>query len=552
MFFSTGTKNKFIHAVIHPAPDRNMKLLYIDRGITAEPSEKWTWLPPETDVFLTAETVSDAREIILRELPDLIVSEVELPDGSGIGLLEWIRTEIGEGPAVILYTRSRNFEDARAAVSLKAFDYILKPDPEENLARALRQAVEYSRKTQETENRQVFLQKRDRALEEKFYRALIDGTIPGEDCKIAEMIQRLHLDVSLDLPLCIVLFDQKQIRLMESTAGRLEYERCIKQITTEKYLPYACGYVHTIPVQNHYYLTVFRRSGTLSDSMEGPVMEDCAKSINRAIHRLISAGVNIFFSGSCPMTECKNQVSRLLEMAKRCRALQDAYCTEMPPKIEIANSYSEILKQCYRYLLAANRSGLEQAVNAIFEGIRAHEDYGYYQMETIHAGYKDVLRSVMNIKNINLSTLTNQPVYTMLIRQALNGPDNLRRWIAYINEIIISVIVDMDTGNIPEKVKQFIQAHLEENITRSMLAEHVFLNEDYLSRLFHKSEGISLSQYIISEKIKKAQEWLRDPASSVTEVSMNIGIYNFPYFSQLFKKQTGLSPSEYKKQFSPK
>ena len=102
-----------------------MKLLYIDCGITAEPSEKWPWLPPEIDVFLTAETVSDAREIILRELPDLIVSEVELPDGSGIGLLEWIRTEIGEGPAVILYTRSRNFEDARAAVSLKAFDYIL-------------------------------------------------------------------------------------------------------------------------------------------------------------------------------------------------------------------------------------------------------------------------------------------------------------------------------------------------------------------------------------------------------------------------------------------
>ena len=64
-----------------------MKILYIDRGITAEPSEKWTWLPPETDVFLTAETVSDAREIILRELPDLIVSEVELPDGSGIGNL---------------------------------------------------------------------------------------------------------------------------------------------------------------------------------------------------------------------------------------------------------------------------------------------------------------------------------------------------------------------------------------------------------------------------------------------------------------------------------
>ena len=85
------------------------------------------------------------------------------------------------------------------------------------------------------------------------------------------------------------------------------------------------------------------------------------------------------------------------------------------------------------------------------------------------------------------------------------------------------------------------------SITREELAEVVFLNEDYMSRLFRKQEGISLTQYMTDRKIEKAKELLEVPDITVTMAAEEIGITNFHYFSKIFKREVGISPSEYKR-----
>ena len=524
-----------------------MKLLFVDNEISTYQCRELQQKRAEIETILLAKTVQNAKEMIIQEKPDIIICETDLPDGSGIALLEWIRANIGEKQVVIFYSRNASFSYAQSAIRLNAFDYILKPDQRETLNETIGKAVEHRRKLLDEENQHVYLSKKERALEEKFYRAIIDGTIPGDKQKIEKMIQNLQLEISSDSLLCIVLYDQKQGRKISSSLGKLEYEYCMKSVATETFAPYANGYVHTIPVRDQYYLTMFRRNNGQVPVMDAQVMKGCADKINHAIHKWASTGVNIFYHGFCAMTECKDQVSILLEMAKRCHALENSYCAEMPAKVEIAHIYSKNINLCYQVLLAANRKELAAAIDDIFAEMEAREDYGYYQLEAIYLEYKKMVNAVMDIKNINLAILTNDPSYSTLTRQVVNGPSNLYDWISFINDIIIAIIIDSDTGNIPEKVKSFIQAHIDENITRRMLAEHVFLNEDYLSRLFRKAEGVSLSQYILNVKIAQAKEWLEDPSVSVTEASKKIGISNFSYFSQLFKKQTGFSPSEYRR-----
>jgi two-component system response regulator YesN len=64
--------------------------------------------------------------------------------------------------------------------------------------------------------------------------------------------------------------------------------------------------------------------------------------------------------------------------------------------------------------------------------------------------------------------------------------------------------------------------------------------------LFKKEEGISLTDYIVNVRINKAMEYLRDPQFTVYEVATKTGFNDEKYFSKVFKKKVGVTPTEYK------
>lgn len=79
------------------------------------------------------------------------------------------------------------------------------------------------------------------------------------------------------------------------------------------------------------------------------------------------------------------------------------------------------------------------------------------------------------------------------------------------------------------------------------IAKAVFLNQEYLSRLFKTETGRTLSNYIAWEKIEQAKEMLRSTDIPIGIIAQKTGYTNFSYFSQVFKRSTGLSPLEYRK-----
>lgn len=91
----------------------------------------------------------------------------------------------------------------------------------------------------------------------------------------------------------------------------------------------------------------------------------------------------------------------------------------------------------------------------------------------------------------------------------------------------------------------FINEHLEENINLDDISSHFYLNKDYLSRLFMKHTHTSLGRYITIQRISKAQEHLRN-GMTVSQVSEKMGFSSYAYFFKVFKKMTGISPSQYR------
>ncbi|WP_199426876.1 response regulator transcription factor [Thermaerobacillus caldiproteolyticus] len=97
------------------------------------------------------------------------------------------------------------------------------------------------------------------------------------------------------------------------------------------------------------------------------------------------------------------------------------------------------------------------------------------------------------------------------------------------------------------KAKEYIAAYYDRPLTLEEVAEHVGLSPYYFSKLFKDRFGMTFIDYLTEVRIERAKEEMRDPKKSLKEVCFLVG-YNDPnYFSRVFKKQTGLSPTEYRK-----
>ena len=82
-----------------------------------------------------------------------------------------------------------------------------------------------------------------------------------------------------------------------------------------------------------------------------------------------------------------------------------------------------------------------------------------------------------------------------------------------------------------------------------MIAGYLYLNPDYLSRLFRKKTGQSLKDYIIEMKIERAKYLMENTPLSIGVIAAKVGFANFSYFSQVFKRITKESPMEYRRHF---
>ncbi|MDO4293595.1 MAG: helix-turn-helix domain-containing protein [Eubacteriales bacterium] len=94
---------------------------------------------------------------------------------------------------------------------------------------------------------------------------------------------------------------------------------------------------------------------------------------------------------------------------------------------------------------------------------------------------------------------------------------------------------------------EYIRQNINRELNRTEIAEAVYLNPEYLSRLFKKETGVTLYAFIAQEKMEQAKEMLRSTDIPVGLVALKTGYANFSYFSQVFKRYTGVSPLEYRK-----
>jgi two-component system, response regulator YesN len=97
-----------------------------------------------------------------------------------------------------------------------------------------------------------------------------------------------------------------------------------------------------------------------------------------------------------------------------------------------------------------------------------------------------------------------------------------------------------------QKIEEYLRSHFQEDINLQTIADRFFLNRDYISRKFKQEFNETITDYLTKIRIEKAKELLGNPTKKIYEIAYQVGYQNEKYFSKVFKKQTGVTPNEYR------
>ncbi len=124
---------------------------------------------------------------------------------------------------------------------------------------------------------------------------------------------------------------------------------------------------------------------------------------------------------------------------------------------------------------------------------------------------------------------------------------------SYVNILLTNVFRKIlmsdnrDEEIIPAEIIMYIQEHCGEKLSLKDLAEKCFYNPAYFSRLFKKAFNMTLTEFIMEQRLKKASHFLRNTEMSVDEVAAVCGFTDKTFFYTRFKQKYGCTPGDYKK-----
>ena len=212
----------------------------------------------------------------------------------------------------------------------------------------------------------------------------------------------------------------------------------------------------------------------------------------------------------------------------------------------------------YKTLAISNAQGTLQYIHDICERIGSTE--GEEEIEELLAIAKetsrpDVLQVLVNgfcTRMMALGALTMVEFTRFLC--SMNQESNLEQ----LRKLTVEIICQgrdkrndqgRNYGIVVEQVMAYVNAHLSEcDLTLKKISEeHLYMNVDYVSRIFRKSTGKKFSQYLTEQCVKRAKELLiNDDSSKIQYVAEQVGCGNNPqYFSQIFKKVEGMTPGKW-------
>jgi two-component system response regulator YesN len=210
------------------------------------------------------------------------------------------------------------------------------------------------------------------------------------------------------------------------------------------------------------------------------------------------------------------------------------------------------IENLFRSVSVGDTKNMRESVEKIYE----------YPGNTLPLMYRDYSFSITFLILLRICQLQNKyDVSEAIVSQKLLELKNLRKEYPTVEEQkklvansackLSNLIASQEVGT-PSKIilsaLDYINIHFSENISLSDVADNINLSKNYLCDLFKKELGVTFINYVTNLRIEKAKEYLVSTDMKMYEVSDAVGYSDYAYFSQIFKKHTGITLSAYRRQ----
>jgi two-component system response regulator YesN len=501
------------------------------------------WDAAGIEAVYTAYTMKQAQNVFETHRVDILLCDIEMPKGSGLELMEWVR-EKGYGTVCVFLTSHADFSYANRALRLQSMDYLLKPVAYDGLEKTIAAAVAKARehKTQgERLKRAEYWDNSQTRITEQFWQRVALGVIQPMEKEITRERERVHLTPLTHPAMLVLLRLCPNSGAEEWEASQLEY--AVKNIAAEIF----AGYTLSVPMlEPNYYLTVLRADGQLDSRM---AIRLCDELI-QAVTGVLPLGMSCYLADPVMPADVSSLTSKLLSAARK-NILNQNEVYFLGSATDTRAAYDNIPFDTWMAEIFDGdcpKAGREIAGFLDRLALNKAIDYEY-----MHRFYHDFLQKIYIAADrlgIQGNMLFHDEQSSQLERQALNSLDDIKRWVNHIikksGEYARS-ITKTNTVTVTVTVCKYIEDHLQEELSRNELASIVYLTPDHLSHVFKEKTGVGLSEYIISKRIHAAKELLSRTQSPISVVANMVGYDNTSYFAKLFKREVGKTPKEYRK-----
>ncbi len=489
-----------------------------------------------------------ALPMIRKLKPDVLITDITMPFMDGLSLSKTVTKELPNIKIIVISGYS-DFEYARKAIEIGVEQYLLKPVTKTDMINAL----EGVRKkiTEENEQKDYVklyeqeFKKFERLSHRVFFEKLVEGSLSVQE--IYEEADKLHLNLSAD-GYNIVIFsirDLDQSTYSDEASGVTE--NLLNQfLQYPDYIIFRCNLFS--------YAVLIKGDEESLKRME----EKCVKMIGQHCEQASATldwhvAVGVATNRLSGLSSCYQDANRAFAY-RHIFPNQHIFTSEQIKSEQYVPDESELHKidagkfdpMIIRYFVQTGTAGevetfaddylksLESSINSIL--------FRYYLLVSIRVNVELALKEA----DVDSEQIANSlPTFDTNITAEEVKP--------YLNEALSIAIKMRDAeaqkrGNdIINNAVDYINEHYaDEDISLDSVAEEINISANYLSALFSNKVGLSFVEYITKKRMAKAKILLRNTSKRSGEIANEIGYRDPRYFSFVFKKNQGCTPSQYR------
>ncbi|MFC5406083.1 response regulator transcription factor [Cohnella soli] len=492
-----------------------------------------------------------ALELLEQNEYHLLITDIRMPHMNGIELIRAIRSRHMNVKIVVLSGFS-DFEYVKEASRLGIENYLLKPVNEDELASTLLNLAEKI-------EGELFHRMQQRVdyhiLRDNILYRWAAGNIDGKELKERALLLNLNLEASYYRTCILRVTESREGFHNELHRGHMNdlgaFALC--NIVSETLGPRDDLYV--FPTVNGEAVLIFLYNEMPTDNSDLLIgLRGCLTNVNVYLRLNAYITVGPVVRG---FRSLGNSYQSALELFD--------YRLVLPPNTvidyDMAHESSELIPESLHTsllslktsIVSADREAADQLIDELFKQLRS---FNSLTPTTIRGLTVELLSAVFGASQVKVDRYHQPFAYPEAFYSKTFEVTSIPELIALVKEAAeqaIQVRKAMTEKQNPtvERIANYVKEHYSEDLSLKILADKYNLNAAYLGQLFKSETGQMFTHYLNDIRIEKAKQLFANTKLNAAEVAEKVGYVNAKYFYSLFKKLTGVYPSDYKRSFQP-